>query len=109
MMGMFSTLDYMVEAPLAELLEEIPVAEEIKVALLDGTGPAGAIQNLVIAYEKADWKASKMYAEELGISSSGLAQIYVDCAEEVNAIWHSLMTDMDRPQEEVKKLEEEVL
>ncbi len=109
MMGMFSTLDYMVEAPLAELLEEIPVAEEIKVALLDGTGPAGAIQNLVIAYEKADWKASKMYAEELGISSSGLAQIYVDCAEEVNAIWHSLMTDMERPQEEVKKLEEEVL
>ena len=109
MLGMFSTLDYMVEAPLAELLEEIPVAEEIKVALLDGTGPAGAIQNLVIAYEKADWKASKMYAEELGISSSGLAQIYVDCAEEVNAIWHSLMTDMERPQEEVKKLEEEVL
>ena len=50
-----------------------------------------------------------MYAEELGISSSGLAQIYVDCAEEVNAIWHSLMTDMERPQEEVKKLEEEVL
>lgn len=109
MMGMFSTLDYMVEAPLAELLEEIPVAEEIKAALLEGTGPAGAIQNLVIAYEKADWKASKTYAEELGISSSGLAQIYVDCAEEVNGIWHSLMTDMERPQEEVEKLEEEVL
>ena len=109
MMGMFSTLDYMVEAPLAELLEEIPVADEIKAALLEGTGPAGAVQNLVVAYEKADWKASKTYADQLGISSAGLAQIYVDCAEEVNAIWHSLMTDMERPQEEVKKLEEEVL
>ena len=109
MMGMFSTLDYMVEAPLAELLEEIPVADEIKAALLEGTGPAGAVQNLVVAYEKAGWKASKTYADQLGISSAGLAQIYVDCAEEVNAIWHSLMTDMERPQEEVKKLEEEVL
>ena len=109
MMGMFSTLDFMVDAPLSELLEEIPVAEEIKLALLDGSGPAGALQKLVIAYEKADWKASKTYAEELGISSSGLAQIYVDCAEEVNGIWHSLMTDMERPQKEVEKLENEAL
>lgn len=99
MMGMFSTLDYMVNAPLAELLEEIPVADEIKAALLEGSGPAGALQKLVIAYEKADWKASKRYAEELGISSEGLAQIYVDCAEEVNAIWNSLMTEIDYPQE----------
>lgn len=108
MMGMFSTLDYMVDAPLSELLEEIPVLDEIKAALLDGSGTAGTLQKLVIAYENADWKGCKTYAENLGISSAGLAQIYVDCAEEVNGIWHSLMTDMDRPQE-VKKLEEEVL
>ncbi len=106
MMGMFSTLDYMVNAPLAELLEEIPVADEIKAALLDGSGMAGSLQKLVIAYEKADWKASKTYAEELGISSEGLAQIYVDCAEEVNGIWNSLMTEIDYPQE-IEKLETE--
>lgn len=106
MMGMFSTLDYMVDAPLAELLEEIPVAEEIKEALLNGNGMAGTLQKLVIAYEKADWKASKSYAETLGISSEGLAQIYVDCAEEVNEIWNSLMTELENPQE-VEKLETE--
>lgn len=99
MMGMFSTLDYMVDAPLSELLEEIPVADEIKAALLDGSGMAGMLQKLVIAYEKADWKASKSCAEALGISSEGLAQIYVDCAEEVNGIWNSLMTQIDAPQE----------
>ena len=98
MMGMFSTLDYMVDAPLSELLEEIPVADEIKEALLEGTGMAGTLQKLVIAYEKADWKASKSCAEALGISSEGLAQIYVDCAEEVNGIWNSLMTQIDAPQ-----------
>lgn len=97
MMGMFSTLDYMVDAPLSELLEEIPVADEIKEALLEGTGMAGTLQKLVIAYEKADWKASKSCADALGISSEGLAQIYVDCAEEVNAIWNSLMTEIDYP------------
>lgn len=97
MMGMFSTLDYMVDAPLAELLEEIPIPEEIKEALLHGTGTAGMLQKLVISYEKADWKSSKENADKLGIASSGLAQIYVDCAEEVNGIWQSLMTDMERP------------
>lgn len=99
MMGMFSTLDYMVDAPLSELLEEIPVADEIKAALLEGSGMAGMLQKLVIAYEKADWKSSKSCAEALGISSEGLAQIYVDCAEEVNGIWNSLMTQIDAPQE----------
>lgn len=99
MMGMFSTLDYMVDAPLSELLEEIPVADEIKAALLEGSGMAGMLQKLVIAYEKADWKSSKGCAEALGISSEGLAQIYVDCAEEVNGIWNSLMTQIDAPQE----------
>ena len=108
MMGMFSTLDYMVDAPLSELLEEIPVADEIKEALLEGTGMAGTLQKLVIAYEKADWKASKSCADALGISSEGLAQIYVDCAEEVNAIWNSLMTEIDYPPE-AEKLETEAL
>lgn len=99
MMGMFSTLDYMVDAPLAELLEEIPIPAEIKEALLEGTGTAGMLQKLVISYEKADWKTSKENADKLGIPSAGLAQIYVDCAEEVNGIWQSLMTDMERTAE----------
>ena len=59
MMGMFSTLDYMVDAPLSELLEEIPVADEIKEALLEGTGMAGTLQKLVIAYEKARTPAGR--------------------------------------------------
>ena len=99
MMGMFSTLDYMVNAPLSELLSEIPIPDEIKEALLEGTGTAGALQRLVVSYENADWKTSKECAETLGIPSAGLAQIYVDCAEEVNGIWQSLMTDMERPAE----------
>lgn len=102
MMGMFSTLDYMVNAPLSELLEEIPIPEEIKEALLEGTGTAGTLQKLVVAYEKADWKTSKECSEELGIPSGGLAQIYVDCAEEVNGIWQGLMTDMERPSDTEK-------
>ncbi|MCI8711720.1 MAG: HDOD domain-containing protein [Ruminococcus sp.] len=95
MMGMFSTLDYMVNAPLKELLDEIPVPDEVKVGLLTGEGIPGKVQKLVIAYEHADWKSSKELAEELGIPSKQLAQIYVDCVEEVNNTWNNLMTDVE--------------
>ncbi len=99
MMGMFSTLGYMVNAPLEELLVEIPVSDEVKDGLLRGAGIPGKVQGLVVAYEHADWKSSKRLAEELGIPSDHLAQIYVDCVEEVNSIWRSLTTDMERPGE----------
>ncbi len=97
MMGMFSTLGYMVNAPLEDLLAEIPVADEIKVALTEGKGVAGNLYKLVIAYENADWKTSKELAEELGLKSDQLAQVYVDCVEEVNDVWKNLTTDMVRP------------
>ncbi len=100
MMGMFSTLEYMVDAPLAEILAEIPVADEIKDALIEGKGMAGKLQKLIVAYENADWKTSKALAEELGLKSDLLAQLYVDCVEEVNDVWRNLTTDMVRPGEE---------
>lgn len=95
MMGMFSTLNYMVDAPLEELLAEIPVSDEVKAGLLRGEGIPGQVQQLVIAYEHADWKTSKETAEALGIPSKQLAQIYVNCVEEVNSIWSNLMTEVE--------------
>lgn len=63
--------------------------------MLTGEGIPGKVQKLVIAYEHADWKSSKELAEELGIPSKQLAQIYVDCVEEVNNTWNNLMTDVE--------------
>ena len=100
MMGMFSTLDYMVDAPLDELLIEIPMNEEIKEGLLHGTGTAGQIHQLVLCYEKADWKKCQELSEALGIRIADLSQIYINCVEEVNSIWDNLTTDYMRPGEE---------
>ena len=38
LMGMFSTLNYLIDAPLEEILAEVPVADEIKTALLTHEG-----------------------------------------------------------------------
>lgn len=103
-MGMFSTLEYMVAAPLEEILVEIPISTEIKEALLEGKGSAGTLQKLILCYEKADWKQSNKLAQELGLKISLLSQIYINCVEEVNSIWANLTTDFDRPEAAVEDL-----
>lgn len=100
MMGMFSTLEYMVDAPLEELLAEIPVSEPVKKALLKGEGQSGEIKDLIICYENADWDKCQQLVHKLGIPISRLTQDYINCVEEVNSIWESLTTEYIRPGEE---------
>ncbi len=90
LMGMFSTLDYLIDAPMEEILEPVPVADEIKAALLHHEGRCGALYDLVISYERADWKKINQYAEMLGISTNVLTSIYFTCTEEVNNTWRQL-------------------
>lgn len=100
MMGMFSTLEYMVDAPMEDLLSEIPISDLVKKALLKGEGPAGEIQQLVVCYENADWEQCQQLAKKMGIPISQLTQDYINCVEEVNSIWESLTTEYIRPGEE---------
>ncbi|MCI1959315.1 MAG: HDOD domain-containing protein [Clostridia bacterium] len=88
-MGMFSTLDVLIDAPLSELLDEIYVSDEVKGALLNHEGKCGMLYDLVLSYEKADWNNLKSYADELGIPRNVIAQVYFDCVEEVNNIWNN--------------------
>lgn len=103
MMGMFSTLQYMIDAPLEEILEEVPVAQEIKDALLKQEGICGSLYKLILSYENADWKAVKSLSNELGIPSSLLAQTYMDCVETVNEIWEGVVSSVDRETENIIK------
>ncbi|MDR7813464.1 MULTISPECIES: EAL and HDOD domain-containing protein [Lacrimispora] len=103
MMGMFSTLQYMIDAPLEEILEEVPVAQEIKDALLKQEGICGSLYKLILSYENADWKAVKSLSNELGIPSSLLAQTYMDCVETVNEIWEGVVSNADRETENIIK------
>lgn len=89
-MGMFSTLNYLVDAPLEEILEEVPVADEIKAALIRKEGRCGKLYELVLSYETANWNAITTYAEELGIPNQVITNIYFTCMEDVNFLWDQL-------------------
>ncbi len=90
LMGMFSTLNYLIDAPMDEILEEVPVADEIKEALLHHTGRCGKLYDLVLSYESANWEQIAKLAEELGIPDNMMTSIYFICMENVNTLWEQL-------------------
>jgi len=90
LMGMFSTLNYLIDAPLEEILAEVPMADEIKAALLNHEGPCGALYELVLSYEKADWKNVSEIAEKLDVPTNLLTSLYFNCMDSVNTMWREL-------------------
>ena len=91
LLGMFSTLNFLIAAPLEEILEEIPISQEVKNALLRHEGRCGLLYDLVLSYEQADWNAIDSLAGELGIPLDRLTDTYFRCLEEVSTIWRQLM------------------
>lgn len=90
LLGMFSTLGKLMRVPLEDALEQLPISDEIKLALLKKEGRTGFLYKLILSYEKADWKTMSSCAAELGIPQSIIAQKYFECVESVNNIWNGL-------------------
>ncbi|MEG1874162.1 MAG: HDOD domain-containing protein [Angelakisella sp.] len=100
LMGMFSTLGTLMEVPLEQALGELPITDEIKMALLDGSGKCGLLYRLVLCYENADWAGMSNFAAQLGIPMNIISQKYFECVEYVNNIWKELNEVNTHPEEE---------
>ncbi len=90
MMGMFSTLNHLIDAPMEEILNEIPLVDEVKQALLYKEGPCGKLYELILSYEAANWDRITELAEELKIPQQLLTSVYFVCMENVNVMWEQL-------------------
>ena len=91
LMGMFSTLHHLIAAPLEEILADIPVAQEVKDALLNHEGICGQLYDLMLSYERADWSEINRLGEELGLPMDRVPTIYFQCLDEVNRLWQQIM------------------
>lgn len=91
LMGMFSTLNYLIAAPLEDILADLPIATEVKEALLHHSGKCGDLYDLVLSYERADWKVIGDLADSLDIPVNLLTNTYFQCLNEVESMWNSLM------------------
>ncbi|MDY3791642.1 MAG: diguanylate phosphodiesterase, partial [Oscillospiraceae bacterium] len=100
LMGMFSTLGKLMQMPIGEVLAQLPINDDIKLALTDHAGRSGMLYDTIIAYENAEWTKMKELADGLGIPKDMISEKYCECVQSVNNTWAKLMETTDFGDEE---------
>lgn len=84
MAGLFSLLDVMLEKPMEDALNEVPVSKVVKSALLEHEGPLAPVMELIYAYEQADWNKVSILMVRDQIEIEHITQAYLDAL-----VWYS--------------------
>jgi len=82
LMGLFSVIDAILDRNLVEVLQDLPLAREIKTALLRvGNNPYRQVFEVVLAYEHANWRALGKWVTKLGIDEMRISDIYMEAVD----------------------------
>ena len=77
--GLLSTLDAFMDAPMTTLLDSISLSKHINDAILKKMGSEGKVLEITTYYEKGEWgKIDWDYLTQHNINAEQLAQIYID-------------------------------
>ncbi len=87
LMGMFSLIDALVDRPLADVLEEVSVSDEVRNALLGKPSQLNSIYNLVLAYERGEWEQVLTISSEFSIDRSRILECYTQAVEWADQIF----------------------
>lgn len=89
MMGLFSTLDAMLDQNMTDALDGITIPISISDALIKESGALGPLISLLYAYEKGDWRTGQLYTEAVGVHET---QLYKDYCTAI--AWASEIMDL---------------
>ena len=68
LIGLFSILDAMFDLSIEHLVDQLPLNQAIRLALLERKGPYGILLTIEECYEKADWQGMQEACELLNLS-----------------------------------------
>ena len=92
LMGMFSLLSAILDAPMVDLLSEVHLSDDVKDALLGSKCRTRGFKetlDLICAYELADWGSVNSVASSIGLSPDYVAETYLDSVEWADRIFES--------------------
>lgn len=79
--GIFSLMDAFMDRPLGDILEELPLEDHVKAALLGKEDSFGNPLEVVKAFEKAQWEDVGRYSTQLKLEEDKLACLYLEAVE----------------------------
>ncbi|MBI3802413.1 MAG: HDOD domain-containing protein [Nitrospirae bacterium] len=81
LMGLFSLIDAIVDRPIVDILIDLPIADDIKAALLGERGRLRDIYEMAVAYGQGAWGPFSELALKQGVDESRLPPIYREALE----------------------------
>ncbi len=82
--GLFSFMDTFLNRPMQEILAELPIAADIKDALLGGSNPLRQALDLIINYEQGDWDGVGELVTLLKLDSGKILSNYLTAVKWAN-------------------------
>lgn len=82
--GMMSLIDVIIGESMESAMKKLPLANEIKEALLQSTGPLAKLLGIAKDYEQTRWQESDSELAELGIAQEKVPEIYRDSVRWAN-------------------------
>jgi len=73
LMGLLSVTDAILDRPMVQVLDTLPIAPEVRAALCGVSNPHRDAYELLLAYERADWPSLSAASTRLGIDESAVA------------------------------------
>lgn len=86
LMGLLSAADAMLDQPIEQVLRQLPVSEEIRAALTGKENRFRAVYDLLLAYEKADWKEVSASAQRTALAEDKIPEKYLAAASRVASL-----------------------
>ncbi|MDP2559594.1 EAL and HDOD domain-containing protein [Psychrobium sp. 1_MG-2023] len=83
--GMLSLIDAILGETMESAMEKLPLAQEIKDALVQQEGPLARLVEIARSYETSNWEASALQLESLGIEEAAVPEIYQSSLQWSNA------------------------
>jgi EAL and modified HD-GYP domain-containing signal transduction protein len=76
LMGLLSITDALLDKPIGEVLRSLPVAQEVKIALVGGDNRFRDVYELLLALERAEWSQLSAHVERLGCNEESISISY---------------------------------
>lgn len=87
MLGLFSHIDAILDNTMENVLERLPLAPEIKQALLHGNGPLARYLDLARHYQQGQWDRVSDAASRIGLDEDKIPGIYLDALGYADALY----------------------
>ncbi len=76
LLGLLSLMDSILELPMTEVLEKVPLDQETKAVLLGGTSHLRPLYQLMLAQESGDWQGTAELSRSLKLPESEVSETY---------------------------------